>query len=326
MILPISVFIASLILVVFAGGILPRALGGIARILRLSQFITAFLLVSLASSIPELFIGISSAIQGIPSISLGNILGANFVNMTLKIALIVFIAGAVSGKERMSTQNFWLVFVLGILPILLAIDGVISRIDGVVLLLAFALYIFKIFRDEEYFHREIPKDEPPDLRSISHVMKHFGKFVAGSALLLLGSFLLIWSAKEIVGEYFDANFFLFGILFLALGTTLPEFVFGVRAAKLGQGAAMLGNTLGVVAYNAAAIIGLVAILRPIHIDSGENFFSAIPFLFFAFILFYFFVYTKRTITRPEAVVLLLLYIVFLFFTLPECFSCLFKST
>ena len=324
MLIPFLVFIFSLVLTIWAGGILPRALGGIALILRISQFITAFLLVSLATSIPELFIGISSAFQDIPSLSLGNILGSNLINITLKVGLIVLLAGAVSGEGRISSQNFWLVFFLSVLPILLGTDGVISRGDGLILLLSFALYIFKIFRDEEYFHKHIPVHEPPDLRSISNVMKHLGAFLGGSVLLLLGSFLLIWSSKEIVGAYFDENFFLFGILFLAIGTTLPDFVFGMRATRLKEGAAMLGNTLGAVAYNATAVVGIVALLDPIQLDSQENFFIVAFFLFVAFSIFHFFVYTKRKITRPEAVVLLLIYIVFLIFTVPECIRCVFN--
>ncbi|MBI2108743.1 MAG: sodium:calcium antiporter [Parcubacteria group bacterium] len=321
MLFPFFVFMLSLALTVWAGGILPRALGGIALILRLSQFVTAFFLVSLATSIPELFIGISSAFQNIPDISLGNILGGNLVNITLKVGIIVLIVGALTGEGKISNQNFWLVFFLGVLPTLLGVDGVISRGDGVILLLAFALYIIKIFKDEEYYHKHIPIHEPPDLRSVSNVMRHFGVFLGGSVLLLVSSFLLIWSSKEIVGAYFDENFFLFGIIFLALGTTIPEFIFGVRASRMGQGAAMLGNTLGSIAYNATAIVGLVAVLNPIEIDSNGNFFVIAFFLFVAFLMFHFFVYTKRKITRLEASVLLLVYILFLGLTIPECIKC-----
>lgn len=322
--LPIIVFALSFVLVIFAGGLLPRALSGIARILGLSQFITAFLLVSFATSIPELFIGTSSALQGVPEISLGNILGANLVNITLKVSLVVFIVGAISANGKISSQNFWLVFMLSILPILLATDGVISRGDGVLLITTFALYVAKLFQDKEYFHtRHLHNHnhEETSFASLAHVMRYFGTFLLGMALLLVGSGLLIWAAKELVKAYFDAHFILFGILLLALGTTLPELIFGIRVALARHGGAMLGNTLGAVAYNSAGIIGFVALLNPIRLDFTGDLLTVGIFLFVAFALFHFFVFTKHTLTRREAFVLLCVYALFFYISIGQCVSC-----
>ncbi len=324
MAISITVFLLSFVLIIFAGGLLPRALSGVARILQLSQFITAFLLVSFATSIPELFIGISSAVQDIPGISLGNILGANLVNITLKVSLVVFVAGTITGAGKISSQNFWLVFFISLLPILLASDGIISRGDGILLLAAFVLYVVKIFQDKEYFHKHMHPNEHPTFASLAHIIRYFGMFLVSMSLVLAGSFLLIWSAKEIVSVYFDAHYILFGIIILALGTTLPELIFGIRVALAGHGSAMLGNTLGAVAYNSAGIVGIVALINPITLDFTGDLFVVGIFLFIAFALFHFFVYTKHKINRTEALVLLLVYGAFLFLTISECVSCLLK--
>ncbi|MBI3074759.1 MAG: sodium:calcium antiporter [Parcubacteria group bacterium] len=317
-------FFVSLFAMFYAGGMIPRAIGGLALILRLSQFVTAFFLVSFATSIPELFVGISSVIQNVSALSLGNILGSNLLNITLKVGLIVLIAGAVSSEGKVSSQNFWLVAVLSILPIFLGLDGMLSRIDGLILLTAFGLYIGKVFKDGEYFHKhkEVLAPEPRGLRSSAHIAKHIYLFLAGSSLLLASSFLLIWSSKEIVGAYFDSNFFLFGILFLAVGTQLPDFIFGVRASQNGQGSAMLGNTFGAMAYNAAGIVGLVALLRPISVGSPQNLLEIAALLLVSFALVHFFIYTKRKITRPRALMLVLVYLIFLALTVPECIRCI----
>src|SRR3989344_2362057 len=177
MILPFSIFLLSFALILWSGGLLPRALVGIARILRFSQFITAFLLVSFATSIPELFIGIVATFQGVSNISLGNVLGANLVNMTLVIGVSTLIAGKISGNGKISSENFWIIFLLAIFPIFLAIDGVISRVDGLILLVAFALYITKIFRDKEYFHKHLHSEKHNAFATLEHVIKYFGIFI-----------------------------------------------------------------------------------------------------------------------------------------------------
>lgn len=317
------IFLISFFAMFYAGGMIPRAIGGIALILRLPQFVTAFFLVSFATSIPELFVGLSSVIQDVTVLSLGNIMGSNLLNITLKVGLVVLIAGAVSSEGKVSSQNFWLVAALSILPVLLGMDGLLSRIDGIILLSAFGLYIAKIFRDGEYFHKDANgAHEPRGIRSPAHVIKYFSLFLTGAAILLAGSFLLVWSSKEIVGAYFNFNYFLFGTLFLAVGTQLPDFFFGVRASQNGQGAAMLGNTFGAMAYNAAGIVGLVSLLRPISVGEPQNLFEMALLMLVAFSFVHFFIYTKRKITRVRAVMLVLVYLIFLALTIPQCLRCI----
>lgn len=306
------IFASAFVIVLWAGRILPNSLSRISRILHLSQFLTAFLLVSLATSVPELFIGITSAVQGIPSLSLGNVLGANFVNLTIVIGFSVLIGGSVVSDGKISSQNFWLIFVVSLIPILLATDGIISRGDGFLLLLAFGLYILKIFRDQQYFHRHLDHTgELAGLHSISNVMKEFFRFLGGIVALLLGSFALIVSAREIIGEYFNSEFLFFGAVFLALGTALPELIFGIRTTVAGRGQAMLGNALGTMPFNAAAIVGLVSLIKPIQINFTTDLFLTALFLVLAFLAFHLFVYTQGTINRKEALVLILLYALFL---------------
>ena len=319
----VFVFIVSFLVLLWASKLLPKSISGIARILRLSEFITAFFLVAFATSVPELFVGISSALDGIPGISLGNIVGANFLNITFVIGLSVILGGAVKGDGEISSHNFWLIFLMALLPILLAADNVISRGDGVILLAAFGLYIIKIFHDERYFSKEVgqKKESERGLQSIPQLFHYIGIFTLGTALLLGSSFALMWSAKTIVGEYFLGNFVLFGVLFIALGTTLPELAFGIRSSMKGQGHLMLGNSIGSIAFNATAIVGLVALIRPITLDFNTNLLTASLFLFLGFALFHLFVYTYNKLSRREGFILLLLYIAFLAVEFYKCAEC-----
>jgi len=140
------IFVISFIILLWSGKALPQALGDIARQLRISEFVAAFILASFATSIPELFVGVSSAFQGVSDLSIATIIGSNIANMTIVIGLAVVIAGKVSITGRISSQNYWLISLLAFLPLLLLMDGILSRLDGVVLLIAFGLYLRKLFK------------------------------------------------------------------------------------------------------------------------------------------------------------------------------------
>ena len=307
---PFIIFIIAFILVLWAGKILPSALGGIAKILGLSEFVTAFIFIAFATSIPELFVGISSALQGIPEISLGNIMGANLFNLTFVIGASVLFAGSIKGDGKISSQNFWLIFLIALLPVLLAADGIISRGDGIILLVVFGLYLTKLFRDKEYFHKEMNDNVRASRRLPNHISRYISQFIGGITLLLLSAFALIWSAKALVGDYFHDDFILFGVIFVAVGTALPELIFGIQASRKGHSSAMLGNALGSIAFNAAAVVGIVALINPIEIVFNFSFILISVFLLVAFLLFHLFVYTNHRINRKEGFVLLALYLVF----------------
>src|SRR3989344_2684285 len=139
------VFFASFLIVLWGGRMLPPALKGLALILHLPEFVIAFVLVAVATSMPELFVGISSAAQGVSTLSLGNIFGANLANMTFVIGIAAIIAKKIPRNGDLSKQNFWLTAALVFFPLFLAFDGVISRADGLAPLVGVGMYFAKIF-------------------------------------------------------------------------------------------------------------------------------------------------------------------------------------
>ena len=307
----ITVFIISFIVLSYAGSLLVRSLTRISEVLGLSEYIVAFVLMSIATSIPELFIGLSAVAQGIPDLSLGNVLGTNLLTLTIIIGVIAIASNGIKVDSKISHQNFFLIFFIAFLPVLLGTDGIISRGDGVLLLMVFSIYVWRLLGEKEYFTKRIEEIEF-DLASILGAFKNFRRFFLGIALLIASSFSIVWASKGIV-EGMDISFLAFGILFIALGTSLPELVFGIRAAFMKHESMTLGNSLGSIAFNATFIVGITAIFSPMKTDFGDGMFFVSLFLFISFLLFNFFSYTKSAVSRKEGVVLVLLYIVFLFF-------------
>lgn len=307
----IIVFVISFIVLSFAGSLLVGSLTRISRLLGLSEYIVAFVLMSAATSIPELFIGISSIAQGIPNLSLGNILGTNLLTITLLIGIIAFISGGIKIDSKISRQNFFLIFFIAFLPILLGTDGVISRGDSILLISTFFIYVWRLLGEKEYFTKSI-EDVDFGFSSVLYTFKHFRTFFIGTLLLTISSFSIVWSSKEIA-ESMDVNFLLFGILFIALGTSLPEIIFGIKALFMKHGSMTLGNSLGSIAFNATFIVGITSFITPITTDFSSGVMNVSIFLFTGFLLFNIFAYSKSNISRLEGIVLILLYAVFLFF-------------
>ncbi len=302
-------FAVSFIFMARAGGTLVGCITRMARFFKLSEFVTAFILMSFATSIPELFIGVSSAIGGVPNMSLGNIIGANFLNITLVIGIVAFLGNGIRVESKISHQNFLLIFFLAFLPILLALDGIISRGDGIVLILAFLLYIYRLIGEKEYFTK-ILNGVNLDFRALGKFFVSMNRFFLGVMVLVASSALLVWAGEKLaVGIHM--NLLSFGVIFVALGTTLPELVFGARASSLKHANMGVGNALGSIAFNSLFIIGVVSLISPIAVQSDSAFFIATAFLFSALLLFNIFIYSRSAISRKESLILISLYFFFI---------------
>lgn len=304
--IPLLIFAGALLVLVRSSGILMTSLIGLARLLRLSEYLVAFILMSFATSVSELFVGISSAVDGVPELSLGNILGANLLNLTVVIGISAFLAGGLSVESKLSRKNFWLIFFLSFLPFLLGADGIISRADGLALLVTFFIYIWHILEEREYFSKAI-NNHPTGTSTGRPLLHTLARFTLAIGLLIGSSYAATWSAERIATSL-SFDLLSFGVLFVALGTTLPELTFGIRSAIARHGSLAVGNSLGSVAFNATFIIGLVSIVHPIAV--AEHSVALLVAFAAAFILFNAFLYRNTTIARFHGLLLALIYVAF----------------
>jgi len=301
----VLIFIVSCFFLVVSGAWTVKALSRIARFLKWSEFMVAFVLMAFVSSLPELFIGISSAFHGMPEISFGNIIGANVINLTLAVGLAVLFLGGLD-IERKTVRNYALFAVVAaLLPLILILDGQLSRTDGLILLLAFAGYFFWLFSKRERFSRVY--------NNARHGFKQFFKdiliFLVSVGLLLLSAELVINSAV-VFAQALRVPAVIIGILLIGAGTALPEAYFSIRAALRGRKEMILGNLMGCVVATSLLVLGLVALLSPIKISDFSPYFIARLFLFVSAVFFLIFIRTNERITKKEALFLLLIYFAF----------------
>src|SRR3989337_3206856 len=109
-------------------------------------FILSAILLAMATSFPELFVGITSALEGSPALSFGNVLGANIANISLVAGLSAFFAGKVYVQGGFLKKDVIIALIAGVLPLFLVLDKTLSRVDGMILLSVYGAYSSSLFR------------------------------------------------------------------------------------------------------------------------------------------------------------------------------------
>src|SRR6056297_3704054 len=151
----VLVFIFSALLLGFTSNQLIKSLSKVARFLKWKEFIVAFFTMALAASISNFFVGISSVIHQIPELSFSDVIGGAIVDLTLAAGLAALISSnGLSLKSRTVQGSAIFTLLIAILPILLIQDGILSRFDGILLIIVFCLYIFWVFKKEDRFTKE----------------------------------------------------------------------------------------------------------------------------------------------------------------------------
>src|SRR3989344_2563004 len=309
------IIILSLVLIKSAEMVIV-AIRRIAKEAHAGLFTISAIVLALGTSLPELFVGITSSLEKSSSLSLGVVLGSNIANIALVAGLSAFFMGKVNIKSDYLKREVGIALAAGTLPLVLVIDGVISRIDGFILITIYFAYAFGFFR-----HRfiQIGKEQQEEgfiyrfLREFKHIesirAREFGRLFLGVAFLIFSSDAIVKLSSRLATEA-HIPIFLVGLFILAIGTSLPELAFSFRSLEDHEPSMFFGNILGSIIVNATLIVGLSALIYPIKIEIGEYLTAATAF-FVVFVSFWLFIRSKHRLDRWEAASLLILYFVFI---------------
>lgn len=303
------VFIISCLILVRAGTWIVGSLTRIAQFLGWSEFTVSFILMAFATSVPELFVGIDAAFHQHPELAFGTIIGSNIINLTLVVAIAVFMAKNLKMETITIRRSAIYTSILAFFPILLMLDGEISRVDGVVLLLALVIYFYQISAQEERFTKVLSSKFQGKYKEFKLFLRDLGKFFIGLLLLLISAEGIVWATTSLA-EKMNLPLLMIGVLVVALGTNLPEISFGIKAVITGHKDMVLGNLMGSVVANSTLVLGLTFIICPLKITNFSPYFVGIIFTVITALFFYIFSRTGREINRKEGLFLLGIYIAF----------------
>lgn len=328
------IFIISCFVLFWSGSRLIKGLMKMARYLALREFVLAFFVMAFAGTLPNLFVGINSALHGIPQLSFGEIVGGNVIDLTLAVGLAILIGGTVIPvRSKMVQTSTIFTAVIAILPLVLILDGSLGRGDGLILLLAFVLYIFWLFSKEERFRKVYKgnknehghslglidflrnRKEPKSIKHFKVFLKDLGNVMISLVLLSAASWGVVQSA-QVFSDVLNISLPIVGILIVGLGNALPEAYFAIISARKRHTWLILGNLMGSVIVSATLVLGIVVLISPIRNIDFSPFAIARIFLIISAVFFLIVVRTDKKITKIEAILLVGVYV---FFLLTEIF-------
>jgi cation:H+ antiporter len=289
----------------------------LAKTTRLGEFAITTMLLALATSLPELFVGITSALEGTPNLSLGNIIGSNIADLSLVIGGAALIGGTVGVHGQFLRRDVFYAFLAGAAPMILLFDKSLSQVDGLILLALYGFYHVIVFTERKKEMVTAKKEEEGMVRQLLRRLNHRG---GGKELawVFLGVALLLFSADMIVRIAGWMTFslhiplLLIGLFVVAVGTSLPELAFELKAVRAHKPEMVFGDLLGSIVANGTLVIGFTALLAPIRIRAFDEYLLATMVFVATFALFYFFIRTKKKLERWEGSLLLGFYFLFIF--------------
>lgn len=293
----------------------------IARRARISPLIIGLTLVAFGTSLPELAVSFVASIQAMrqgltADIALGNVVGSNISNITLILGASALVLPTAVDRSIFKKE---IPFLMGI-SILLALFAMvgskaeISRIESVLLLMLFVLYMIIVIRGSKSVHHD-------DDYHVIEPKKQVILLVVGLLGVTVGGYVVTYSAESIslsflvgiIGMNATQAKTLIGLSIVSLGTSLPELVTSMVAAKKGESQIAVGNVIGSNVFNSLLIVGLSGVFAPLGVNPDVRFdLVLVIFITAAMVVM---VFHKRMITRTNGFTLVLIYIAYLVFIL-----------
>jgi cation:H+ antiporter len=308
-VLYLIIFVVFCYTLIKSGEKLVRIMIMLSHYFKLTEYVLAFFLMTFATTLPELIVGITSAAKGAPIVSLGNLIGSNLVNLSFILGIVAVIGNGMPMQSKIAKRDAWIIFFISAVPLLLISDGRLSRGEGFLLLMVFCGYAYHLLKQKEAFSHRVHHIRH-DITSKEKLLKKIGFFILAAAILIFSAWGVVETAKLIAKELY-IPLVLISLILVAIGTSLPEMVFGIKAAVAKHEGMSLGNLIGSIVINSTFILGITAMICPIKVENLKTILIAGGFMLLAILLANVFLSTRNKISKTEGWVLIGFYAVFL---------------
>ena len=272
----------------------------VAAKLKVPSLIIGQTVVSIGTSMPEAAVSISASLGGVNGISLGNVIGSNIFNLLMVVGISSIILPILTDRAILTRD---MPFNLGITVVLffMLLDSHLSRVEAVILLLLLAVYLFILIRSA------LKNREEGEETKVLTWFKSILFIVLGAAAIIGGGQLVVDSAKTIAASLGMSDT-LIGLTVVALGTSLPELVTSIVAARKGDSGIAMGNVIGSCIFNILFILGVAGVISPMTADSA--FLIDTGILIGICLVMLLFAFTKRKTDRLEGAACVLIYVAY----------------
>ena len=268
---PYVLLLGGVVLLALGGETLVRNATGLALKANISPLIVGLTVVAIGTSSPELFASLQAAWNDASGIVVGNVVGSNIANLGLALGLTALVRPMTIDKEHV-TLDWSILMVVTVLFGVLALDGVYSRVDGVVFLGVMAVIMFgQVLRSRKIKLAQVASKKPSeDLIGFNQYAGRnytvlFIWITAGCVLLYYGAGLFIDGASDLARN-FSISEHVIGLTVVAFGTSIPEIVASVTAALKGQSELSIGNIIGSNIMNILFVLGITTTVSEVDID------------------------------------------------------------
>jgi cation:H+ antiporter len=299
----VPMLIAALFLIGIVSDRIIRYSLVLSRVFGLSEMAAGFVLLSIATSLPELSVSTLASLAAEGGLSVGNVLGSNIANLTIIIGLAIFLSRTeilVKGQSQKELVQF--LFLSSVIPLFIVQRGSLGPVLGVVLLILFVYFSITISKKTGKTNTE-PLDQEVGNAAIVGL-----KFIASLLIIILLSKLVVDSSVDIAGSL-GLPSSIIGATIVALGTSLPELATTIQALKKKLFEMALGNLLGSCITNITLILGISSLIS----------FSEVSVLAVESIMFYvllsslsvwYMVSSSQVVGKRGAIILLVVYVIF----------------
>jgi cation:H+ antiporter len=300
-------FIGGLTLLYIGGEILVASAAALGKRLHMSPLVAGLTIVAFATSAPELAISVSAAVNDLPGLAIGNVIGSNICNIALILGIVTILKPA-PVRQTLVRRDVLVMSITTLLVPALLLDGTLSRIEGGLLFLCIVAYNVLTIWHARATRSQRSAEEHTVPTITENTWLNALLAVVGVVVLVTGSRLFV-DASVSIAQLIGVPAAVVGLSAAAIGSSLPELTASIIAARHGQPEMAAGNLIGSNIFNLLLILGTTSLIRPLTMRSVTNIDLAAMILITALALVL--MLTRARLFRREGLVLVAVYFVYM---------------
>lgn len=294
---------------------------GVARLLKVPSVVIGLTIVAMGTSAPEAAVSITAGLSGSNEIAVSNIIGSNIFNLLVVIGVCAAIQSFATDMEILK-RDMPINIIISLILLLFLLNGTLERWEGILLLIAMAVYLVIIVRSALKKRKQQVKEaeEMKEGEKVKPIPVIIASIIGGLLAIVWGGDLVVDNAQRIALS-FGMSPMLVGLTIVAVGTSLPELVTSIVASRKGESGLALGNAVGSCLFNIMFILGMSSVLSPIRL-TGNGVIEAITdtgILVGVSTVMLICSATGKRVSRVEGVIYVAIYLAYMTFAILRCY-------